>query len=123
MNEAGAGTIPRKRLEAYADAAGMMGDLRGLATTIQQVCADIAILEGEGRASALTGAEWVLAGVVRRLCATDAASDEMAKTEVDVLASVKPSYRESRGGLLMAAMIDAAIGLETERWLASSAQH
>ena len=122
MTEATA-TIPQERLKAYADTVTTMGDMEGLMTSINRLCTDMAILEHEGRATATKGAYLLLAGVVRRMCATAAWSKESAKTKVGVLDSAKQLYRGGKDGRLMTAMIDAAIGLETENWPASSTQH
>lgn len=115
--------IPQERLKAYANAAGTMGDIQGMMTSIHQICTDIVILKREGRTVAIKGADHLLAGVVRRLCATAAWSEASAKTKVGLLDSVKRLYREGKEGLLMMAMIDEAISFETESWLTPSTQH
>ena len=123
MPELTAATIPQERLRAYASTAATAGDLQALLTAIHQICTDRAILQSEGRSAAVRGADRLLAGVVRRLCATAAWSEQTAKTKVAVLNATKRSYGGGRHGILMAAMIDAAIGIETESWLASPTVH
>ena len=122
MTKATIATIPRERRQAYGDAANTMGDLRALMTAIQQTCENRAILGREGRTGALKGADRLLAGVVRRLCVTLAKREEEARDKVDVLSAVQQLYGAG-DGVLMVAMIDAAIGLETEAWLSSSTRH
>ena len=118
-----ANAITRERLKSYAETAGTFGDLQLVITNLRQVNTDHAVLHHEGRTTAARGAERVLAGVVRRLCATAAGSEEDARMKINWLASVRALYHENEGDLLMAAMINAAIDYETEVWLASPRQH
>lgn len=123
MTEARAATVPQERLRVYANTAATMSDLQGLVMTVHQICTDKVTLGNEGRSTAVKGADHLLAAVVRRLCATAAWSEETARTKVSVLNATKRLYGGSKHGLLMAAMINVAIGLETEAWLASPTRH
>ena len=115
--------IPQDRLTAYAHAAATMGDLQGLMASIHMICTDKAILKQEGRTNAIKGADRLLAGVVRRLCATAAWSEESAKMKVSLLDATKQLYGSGLEGRLMSAMINEAIIIETEAWLASPISH
>lgn len=114
-------TILPERLEVYANSAATFGNLDGLIATISRISADQVILEREGRTIAARGARRLLAGVVRRLCATEALSEVAAIAKIDMLATVGRGYRTT--DLLMAAMVDASIALEMQRWLAPPARH
>lgn len=112
--------IDQERLVAYAAAAGTFRDLgRGLAA-IRQIRADLGILRGEGRALAARGAEAALAGCVRRVCATEALSRDEAVAKVEVLEPLKRVYQGGggRAHALMGAMVEAAVSIEADRWLA-----
>ena len=115
--------ITPERLELYASAAASFGDLDGLLATITQIRADRTTLEREGRTTAAKGARRLLAGVVRRLCATLALSDVEAAAKIDMLATVGQDYRESQDDMLTVVMVDAAIGLETRQWFTASPRH
>ena len=108
--------IPVERLQKYADTAHTFGDLNAMIAVIRQIAADCAILHSEGRTTAAMGAYRLLASVVRRLCATQASDEAAATTKIGMLAMIRQSYRESKGDVLMAVMVDAAINLEMQRW-------
>ena len=113
--------IPADRLDGYAATGATFGDMDNLLMTISRIRADQAILKAEGRTHAGRGAARLLATMVRRLCATQAMSGAAAASKIDMLVAVGQDYRSTRAGLLMVAMIDTAIGLETEVWF--SARH
>lgn len=118
-------TIPEERLNSYAATATAAGNVSGTITTIEQVLADITILRSERRSSAVKGADRILAGCVRRLCATAAWTEGEAAAKLDVLARVrKLNYGGSEGAdVLMRAMIDAAEAFETGTWFAPVGRH
>ena len=113
--------IPADRLDDYAATGETFGDMDTLLMTISQIRADQVTLKAEGRTHAGRGAARLLATMVRRLCATQATSEAAAAVKIDMLVAVGQDYRANGAGLLMAAMVDTAIGLETEMWL--SARH
>ena len=115
--------ISPERLGHYAETAATFGDFGALVSTISQICTDLVTLEREGRTTAARGARHLLAGVVRRLCATPAWCETDATHKIALLAAVGQRYRETGADVLTAAMVDAAIGLETQRWFAASARH
>ena len=118
-------SIPQARLNAFADGAASFGDVRDTMTAISVIVADRATLEREGRKNALEGANRLLAGLVRRLCASAAPSREEAELKSNVLALLREVYHLGSGDAnrLMVVMMDAAIALETEAWPAPPSQH
>jgi hypothetical protein len=123
MNGSHPASISEQRLQAYAEAADTVGDMRSVMAAIQRIHADQANLRLERRTHALKGAGHVLSGAIRRLCVTLARSREEARAKVDMLVWARQFYQPTGESRLMIAMIDASIDLETVSWPVSSSRH
>lgn len=118
-------TVPQARLAALAAAATTFHDLGGILAAIRQIASDRSILKREGRTLAVNGADASLAACVRRLCATAASSRDEAKEKVFMLERLGQIYHGGNGPayMLMGAMVDAAVAVETEGWLTGTHRH
>lgn len=92
---------------------------RGLVTAVEVVRTDRAMLRRERRVTVGKGADLVLAGIVRRPCATEATSEDAAELGRHAV-SLGRSFGEDTRSRLVNAMIVAAIEMDTERWSATS---
>ncbi len=129
--EAPTSAVPEVRKQAYAACARFVGDTDAVMMVMTQIGVDRDTLACEGRYREALGADRLRAGMARRLCATPAWTEASAEDKItaltvvkeDVLAADKPYRPKDTAGALMAAMIDAAIAIETRTWLAARTRH
>jgi hypothetical protein len=119
------------RLQAYADGAETVSEVRALLMAMHLVLEDRQALARAGRARTAVGAERFFCGLLRRLCATKPLSTEWARCKASALQDAKDDLLKEDGLLrgqagdraLMIAMIDAAIGIDGEGWPKPSSLH
>jgi hypothetical protein len=118
-------------MRAYAETAEMVGDMHVVMAAMAQIGVDRDTLVRESRLREALGADRLVAGMARRLCAIAAPSREAAEHKIKALVSIKADvlaadepYRptEASGALLMA-MMDSAILIETRTWPATQTRH
>lgn len=115
--------IPDERLQSYSETADAPETLSRTLMIIGQICIDRAILKREHETEALAGAERMLADMIRRVCAIPASEELDGWIKIEVLDAWKGFYEADPDAAPLFAMMDAAIGLETEIWFASKARH
>ena len=129
--EAPTSDVPQVRRQAYAEGARFVGDIDAIMMVMTNIGVDRDTLAREGRYREALGADRLRAGMARRLCATAAWTEPSAEEKIkaltavkeDVLATDKPYRPKDIAGALMAAVIDAAIVIETQTWLAAHTRH